>query len=343
MESSSPLVSIITPTYNHGKYIAACIRSVQSQSYANWEMLIINDGSTDDTAEVVTGFLDSDPRIKLYNQKNIGIFRLKETYDFGLSRSQGKYIAILEGDDLWEPGKLQRQVTQLENNSNIVLAWGKVQSVKDDLSEVYAEHPSCKASEMRYYANDPPGSLLNLLYIENCIPALTIFTRKECLTKLGGFLQPHGLPLVDLPTLLELATMGGFYFDDTILGKWRIYSGQVTKKYPVEIIKGRFECAKSHFSKIPEVIRKNIKLNEDDIRSYFNNIIHIGYARAGRYKLIQKNFREARKDYIAAIFYKGTGNFMWRIRAMIGYIFSLFNLNIEWLAKLLGKKTYSGS
>lgn len=341
MNASSPLVSIISPTYNHGKYIADCIRSVQNQTYSNWEMIIINDGSTDNTSEIAAAFQLKDPRIKLFNQSNVGIFRLHETYNFGLEKSSGKYIAILEGDDLWEPEKLERQVTPLENNNSVVLAWGKVESVKDDLSEVYAEHPSCDPVEVPLYFNSPVGSILNLFYRMKGISALTLLIRKECLIKTGGFLQPFNLPLVDFPTLLELSTMGEFHFDETILGKWRIYSRQTTKTYPVEIQIGCYNLIKHHLSKLPISIRKNVQISSVEIDHYFNKNIHIGYARSGRYKLMQKKFQEARNDYSSAIFYKGTTNYLWRLRSVIGYLFSFLNMDVEWIAKLLGKKTYT--
>ena len=84
---SAPLVSIITPTYNHEKYIGDCIRSVQDQTYTNWEMIIVDDGSTDRTFTIAQTSADSHDRIKLCTQKNLGIFRLGETYNFALALS----------------------------------------------------------------------------------------------------------------------------------------------------------------------------------------------------------------------------------------------------------------
>lgn len=91
---ASTLISIITPTYNHEKYISDCILSVQQQTYSNWEMIIVDDGSTDNTFQVANEIAKIDNRIRLYTQKNIGVFRLGETYNFALSKAEGKYIAI---------------------------------------------------------------------------------------------------------------------------------------------------------------------------------------------------------------------------------------------------------
>jgi len=337
---SNPLVTVITPTYNHERYIVDCIKSVQAQTFSNWEMIIINDGSTDKTAEIVENYIKNDNRIILINQENVGIFRLAESYNKALGLSKGKYISILEGDDLWEPFKLERQISVLENNNKIILAWGKAYSITDDLSKIIGLYPDLSSGKTVYFNNNPVGSILNLLLIENCIPALTVTVRKDALNKIEGFIQNHNLPLVDIPTLIELAKFGEFYFDEKPLGKWRIYANQITKTFPVEIIQGRLALCLHHFSDIPDDIKCNISISKNNIKKHFNNRIQIAYARSGRYKLIRKEFTAARKDYIKAIFYKGFRNLAWRLRAIIGYIFSLFRMDVEGISKILGKDSY---
>jgi len=103
INSDQPLVSVISPTYNHGRYITDCIESVQNQTYTNWEMIIVDDGSSDNTLETAKALAQQDNRIKVFTQENIGIFRLGETYNFALSKASGKYTAILECDDIWLP------------------------------------------------------------------------------------------------------------------------------------------------------------------------------------------------------------------------------------------------
>lgn len=109
----SDLVSIIMPSYNTEKYIAESINSVIAQTYTNWELIIVDDCSTDGTDDAVSSFL-SDPRIKyLKNEKNSGaaISRNK-----ALREATGKYVAFLDSDDLWHPEKLERQVAFMEKN-----------------------------------------------------------------------------------------------------------------------------------------------------------------------------------------------------------------------------------
>lgn len=108
------LVSIITPTYNCGKFIAETIRSVQAQTYTEWEMIIVDDCSNDDTEKVVAEFQKSDSRIRyLRNDLNQGAAL---TRNKALREAKGRWIAFLDSDDLWLPEKLERQIAFMENN-----------------------------------------------------------------------------------------------------------------------------------------------------------------------------------------------------------------------------------
>lgn len=109
------LISIITPTYNCGDYIGETIESVLKQSYQNWEMIIVDDCSTDNTKEVVEDYINRDNRIKYYIlEENSGaaIARTK-----AMEIASGKYMAFLDSDDLWSPNKLKKQIAFMKNNN----------------------------------------------------------------------------------------------------------------------------------------------------------------------------------------------------------------------------------
>lgn len=108
----SPLVSIIMPAYNSAAFIAESIKSVQAQSIENWELLIIDDASTDDTLNIIKEFKEEDQRIQYYNlpaNQGTGFAR-----NIGIKASRGKYISFLDSDDLWKPHKLRIQLELLE-------------------------------------------------------------------------------------------------------------------------------------------------------------------------------------------------------------------------------------
>ena len=107
------LVSIIMPSYNTGVYIADSIRSVLDQTYQNWELLIVDDCSNDNTDDVVSAFL-SDPRIRYFkNEKNSGAAVSRNR---ALREAKGRWIAFLDSDDLWQPQKLEKQIVFMEKN-----------------------------------------------------------------------------------------------------------------------------------------------------------------------------------------------------------------------------------
>ena len=108
------LVSIITPAYNAAAYIAETIESVLAQTYTNWEMLIVNDCSKDNTVEIVQSYAAKDKHIKLINLKqNSGAAAARNT---AIKNAKGRYIAFLDSDDLWKKEKLQKQIEFMQQN-----------------------------------------------------------------------------------------------------------------------------------------------------------------------------------------------------------------------------------
>ena len=109
------LVSIITPTWNCAQFIGETIKSVQAQTYTNWEMIISDDCSTDNTKVVIDPFLQEDSLIKyICNDKNSGA---AITRNNALKIARGRWIAFLDSDDLWKPGKLEKQLSFMHNHS----------------------------------------------------------------------------------------------------------------------------------------------------------------------------------------------------------------------------------
>lgn len=108
-------VSIITPTFNSERFIAETILSVQAQTYQDWEMIIVDDCSTDRTAEIVASFQEKDSRIKyFYNTTNKGSAFSR---NLALQKAKGKWIAFLDSDDLWHPEKLEKQIEFMTKNN----------------------------------------------------------------------------------------------------------------------------------------------------------------------------------------------------------------------------------
>lgn len=107
------LVSIIMPSYNTGQYISKSIQSVLNQTYTDWELIIVDDYSTDDTDKIVSEYLKDDRIFYIKNDTNSGAAVSRNR---ALREAKGKWIAFLDSDDLWEPDKLEKQVAFMENN-----------------------------------------------------------------------------------------------------------------------------------------------------------------------------------------------------------------------------------
>lgn len=109
------LVSIIMPAYNCGNIIAESINSVLSQTYKNWELIILDDGSKDNTLEIISDFAKKDKRVKSYpNENNMGV---SATRNKGIDLASGEWIAFLDSDDMWHPSKLDKQLKASKENS----------------------------------------------------------------------------------------------------------------------------------------------------------------------------------------------------------------------------------
>jgi glycosyltransferase involved in cell wall biosynthesis len=134
--TSEPLVSVLMPVYNEESYVSEAIESVQNQSYSNWELIVVDDASTDNTYEMVRQYADGDNRIQLLRNKvNKGIVetrnRLLEEID-----DETRYIALCDGDDVMLPERLQTQARYLDANEDIVLVGSDVILIDDDSEQV---------------------------------------------------------------------------------------------------------------------------------------------------------------------------------------------------------------
>lgn len=168
-----PRVSVIIPTYNRSELLVKAVASVLDQSFSDFELLVIDDCSPDDTRAKIEGIGDS--RVAYFrNPENKGV---SGSRNFGIERSRGEFIAFLDDDDEWLPGKLQRQVDILDGVSTETgLVYTGVLSVDLDtgslIETVVPRHR---------------GKVLDDLVFSNFIPTSSVLVRKECFTAVGLF------------------------------------------------------------------------------------------------------------------------------------------------------------
>jgi glycosyltransferase involved in cell wall biosynthesis len=318
------LVSIITPTYNHEKFIGQCIESVLAQTYPYWEQIIIDDGSTDRTREIVSQFKDD--RIKYLRQENIGIWRLKETYNKALSISQGELIAVLEGDDFWPPNKLEKQIPAFDK-PDVVLSWGKVTQTTQD-----AKTLDTNPKNFKWFEHRKKEEVLRRLLLHNFISACTAMCRKVALLSVGGFQQPSQAMYVDYPTWLELSLVGEFKPVNEVLGFYRRHAGQISVIREIEMGKVNYQCALSFYHRLPQSMKTCIGMNIqelDDAYRYDTADMHFLF---GRRNLLGRQWTEARDNFGQAM-HQGTPYI--KAKACAGIVCSYLKLDMEWIARLM--------
>lgn len=123
------MVSVITPCYNFGHLISETIESVRQQSYSNWEMIIVDDGSTDNTEAVVREYILSDPRIRYLRQQNAGPSAAR---NLALREAKGEFIQFLDADDLIQPAKFEAQTAFIKSHPDVDVVYGNVRYFTGD-------------------------------------------------------------------------------------------------------------------------------------------------------------------------------------------------------------------
>ena len=132
----SALVSIITPSYNSSRFIKECVSSVLEQTYTNWELIIVDDASDDNSRELIGNIAERDNRIKfIFLTKNIGVAGAR---NIALEMSEGRYIAFLDSDDIWKKDKLTTQIDFMQFH-NISFSFSSYQPISENGMEFFRE------------------------------------------------------------------------------------------------------------------------------------------------------------------------------------------------------------
>lgn len=180
-----PLVSIIIPCFNYAHLITDTLRNLLDQQYANWEAIIVDDGSTDNTEGLVKDFIKTDDRIKYWRQENAGVSVAR---NLGISHAQGELLQFLDADDLLSPGKINSQVLYLTENPSVDICYCRT---------FYFKHPDQTRLYSSFQLRDsditlPPKlqgngfEVISELLVKNLMICSPLFRRKV-IEKVRGF------------------------------------------------------------------------------------------------------------------------------------------------------------
>jgi len=187
----TPLVSVIMPTYNQAKWIRRAIDSVINQTYLNWELIVWDDGSTDNTEEIVRSY--NNPRIKYYYDENRGVYHVRNQ---SIRISQGEYVALLDSDDEWKNEKLFMQVSAMIAHPQIDLIFANFLNINIATKETAPVFKQCESSMKLLVVEQVDESLLIIkgglligLAANNFIGTTSVLVRRELFESIGLFYE----------------------------------------------------------------------------------------------------------------------------------------------------------
>jgi glycosyltransferase involved in cell wall biosynthesis len=210
----TPAVSVVVATYNYGRFLSQALRSIQAQTFADWEALVIDDGSNDETVSVMRGFLD-DARIRYYRLGHRGQPAAKNV---GVCLSRAPLIAFLDADDAWMPAKLERQLALFQRDPDV----GVVYTRRRFMDEVGRELERRQAAFHR-------GHVLGPMFRENFVCFSSATVRREVFDQVGLF--DESLPLaIDYDLWLRAAAMFRFDYVDEPLVWYRTGHANLSRR-----------------------------------------------------------------------------------------------------------------
>jgi len=225
-----PIVSVVTATYNYGHFLGDAVDSVRAQTLGDFELIVVDDGSTDNTPDVIKPYL-TDSRIEYHRVGHVGVTKAK---NFGIRRARGRFVAFLDSDDAWLPGKLERQVEVLDSAPGVGAVYTR---------RFYFD---CKGNSLGI--DDRPfyrGNIVEQLFLDNFICYSTVMVRRAVLDEVGIMDEAIFHPS-DYDLWLRIALRYRFEYIDEPLVRYRSHPGisrasrAVDRRPEVDFVTNRF-------------------------------------------------------------------------------------------------------
>ena len=236
----NPIVSIVIPSYNHGNFLKLALDSIFSQSFTDWEVIIVDNHSTDNTDEVLESY--NDPRVRVFKIKNDGIIAVSR--NLGIQKSRSELIAFLDSDDYWDHKKLAKVVEIFQKHQPDIL-YHDMFVFEGNVTN------KNKVVKSRAFKND---ALRDLLVKGNPIFNSSVVVRKKVLSEVGLIdSSPYLVGAEDYNTWLKIAEKGyQFFYLNECLGYYREHSQSVSNKNMALVMRKAVEPFKNKVSSIEE-------------------------------------------------------------------------------------------
>lgn len=247
-DNGQPLVSVIVPSYNHEDYIEECILSIVGQTYKNWELIVLDDGSTDGSLKILQQLQEKYP-FQLITQKNIG---LPKTLNKAITQfAKGKYVAICASDDLWCPDKISLQVEFLEQNPDIPACYGKTYVI-DGSGNIDHRTTNIVNENLR------GGYVFRDIILMRFHPPVNFMYRRDLFQDPDVGLFDESIHTEDFYMNLRISSKYKIGYIDEFLGNYRIVDGNYRKLRTNKVAMAHLECINRY--KSSEYYREAIDL-----------------------------------------------------------------------------------
>lgn len=253
----APLISVVVPTYNRAALLDQAINSVLQQDYQQWELLVVDDGSTDDTMAVLRTY-EKEPRIRGFSQPNSGQAVARNR---GLREASGQFIAFLDSDNLWLPHKLATQAAYLASHPEVDVLYGDIETI--DIEGRVLAGPSAQARHS--------GMVWKQLLVDNFVNFNTSVVRTEKLREVGG-MDESVRRADDYDLWLRLSTVARFQYLPGVVAQYRVAGARISDN-----IAGRFE---SNMAAVERFIQRNPGLLSTGELNQVLSRIHRRFSRA---------------------------------------------------------------
>jgi glycosyltransferase involved in cell wall biosynthesis len=228
-------VSVVVPIYNAGRFLREAVEGVLQQTFNDWELLLVDDGSLDGSIQLAAEYAQRfAPKVRQLFHPDRRNHGLGATRNRGVEEATGKYVAFLDADDVWLPDKLERQVRLLEQHPNVGLLYTKALSVDENTKEVTRPlYPVCFVGEVGSgTAERPYNAYEGLLNFDMGVyaPVSTVIVSRHLLSEIGSF--PVGCKYLseDVITWTLIAKRASLYFDPTVTAFYRMHNAGWTSK-----------------------------------------------------------------------------------------------------------------
>ncbi len=299
------LISVVIPAYNCGKYIPETLDSILNQTYRNFEIVVVDDGSTDDTQEALRPYSG---KIKYFHQKNGGLANARNR---GLELAKGSYLALCDGDDIWLPNKLELQHACFEVHNRLGMVFSDFSSFNDagplapswskkyfntifenyglTLDSIFQKKINLHDLNTLY-----AGNITTTMFLGNIVMPSTVMIKRECINSVGKFREKYKNDS-DYDLFLRIAAEYESGYLDLPLMKYRILKNSLSQRSKKQIIgvPEVIDIIETFLEQRPSFRKKNLRM----VNQRFSGLFYeTGYAHFSRV-----NLKEARKYFLKAI------------------------------------------